>query len=261
MKSIITTVLFSLILSNAFGQKSIYIRPLVAQKVNYSSFPGDGLNSPLNYSGNDHYSFYNYGLHYKKNTLNLGIGIGIKLNKKEQLELTVAGDNASVKSALVYNSNYSSYMNGINLIRTTFDYQYRSFSTQAFNIRLVAGAGLLFSTQSSIDLDSVQVELGNTEIIGIDKVQHYKRISPILKMGLGFDINSKKEKQICSLDIFWIYSIGKSLISNSKNLFVTENGQQITNSLTHSIVSNGSGFCFQLSFPIQVYSLRKKSNK
>lgn len=261
MKSIITTVLFSLILSNAFGQKSIYIRPLVAQKLNYSSFPGDGLKSPLNYLGNDYYSFYNYGLHYKNNTLDLGIGIGLKLNEKEQVELTLAGDNASVKSAVIYNSNYSSYLNGTSLIRTTFDYQYQSFLSHRLNLRLVVGSGLLFSAQNSIDFDSVQIELGNSTIMGIDKVQQYKRISPFIKMGLGFDFKSKKENPICSLDIFWIYSMGKSFISNSKNLFVTENGQQVTNSLTHSIVSNGSGFCFQLSFPIKVYTLGEKSDK
>ena len=257
------SILIFLILgtSTLFGQKSIYIIPLIAQKVNYSSFPGDGLNSPLNYLGNDYYSFYKYGLHYKNNTLDFGIGIGLKLNEKEQLELTVASDNASVKSALVYNSNYSSYMNGTSLIRTTFDYQYQSFLAHRFNLRIVAGTGLLFSSQNSIDFDSVEIELGNFSIIGIDEVQRYKRISPFIKMGLGFDIKSKTEKQICSLDIFWIYSMGKSFISNAKNLFVTENGQQVTNSLTHSIVSNGSGFCFQLSVPIQVYTLGKKSDK
>jgi hypothetical protein len=261
MKSITTIVLFSLTLSSAFGQKSIYIRPLVAQKVNYSSFPGDGLKSPLNYLGNDYYSFYNYGLHYKNNSLDLGIGIGLKLNEKEQVELTLAGDNASVKSAVVYNSNYSSYLNGTSLIRTTFDYQYQSFSARRLNFRIIAGTGLLFSSQNSIDFDSVEIELGNFSIMGIDEVQRYKRTSPFIKMGLGFDIKSKREKQICSLDIFWIYSMGKTFLSNTKNLFVTENGQQVTNSLTHSIVSNGSGFCFQLSVPIKVYTLGKKSDK
>jgi hypothetical protein len=261
MKINITIVLLSLIISKVGAQKSIFIRPLIAQKVNYSSFPGDGLKSPLNYSGNDYYTFYNYGLHYKNNTLDLGIGIGLKLNEKEQVELTLAGDNASVKSAVVYNSNYSSYLNGTSLFRTTFDYQYQSFSAHRLNLRIVAGTGLLFSSQNSIDFDSVEIELGNFSIMGIDKVQRYKRISPFIKMGLGFDIKSKTEKQICSLDIFWIYSMGKSFISNTKNLFVTENALQVTNSLTHAIVSNGSGFCFQLSFPIQIFTLGKKSDE
>ena len=87
MKINITIVLLSLIFSKVGAQKSIFIRPIIAQKVNYCSFPGDGLKAPLNYSGNDYYTFYNYGLHYKNNSLDLGIGIGLKLNEKEQVEL------------------------------------------------------------------------------------------------------------------------------------------------------------------------------
>lgn len=257
MKSLIILVLFSFVISKMNAQKSIFIRPLTSMKINGSTFPGDGLNSPLNYSINDYYSFYNYGLHFNSTSLDLGIGFGLKLNKKEQVELTLANDNASFKCALVYNSNYTSYLFSRSLARTTLDYQYASYSGQYLNFRIVAGMGLFISRRQSSDLDQIKIELPNYIILGLDEVEKYKGISPLLKLGAGIDLKTKKGKSLCCLDVFWSYNMGRTFISDTKNITIIENGQQTQKYFTHALGSKGSGISFQLSFPIRVYSFQK----
>ncbi|MCX8486505.1 MAG: hypothetical protein ORN53_04895, partial [Crocinitomicaceae bacterium] len=209
MKNIISTLLFVLLVFYVNAQKSIYIRPSSSVKINSSTFPGDGLNSPLNYAVNDYYSFYNYGLHYNNTSVDLGIGFGLKLNKKEQVELSIVGDNASVKTALVYNSiNYSSYLYGRYLARTTLDYHYLAYTGQRLNFRAMAGMGFLISLKQSSDVLGRKIELTNYTILGLHEIIRYKGISSLLKLGIGIDVKTKKDKALCSFDVFWTYNLG-----------------------------------------------------
>ena len=260
MKNTLSTLLFALVIFQVNAQKSIYIRPSTSVKINSSTFPGDGLNSPLNYAFNDYYSFYNYGLHYNTTSVDLGIGFGFKLNKKERVELSIAGDNASVKTALVYNSNYSSYLYGRSLARTTLDYHYLAYSGQRLNFRAIAGMGFLISLKQSSRVVGRKIELPNYAILGLHEINHYKGISSLLKLGIGMDVKTKKDKALCSFDVFWTYNVGgRTFISDRQQNTIIENGQQTQNNFYHTATSKGSGISFQLSFPIRVYTFGGKS--
>lgn len=260
MKNTLSIVLFLLVIFQVNAQKSIYIRPSSSVKINSSTLPGDGLNSPLNLNGNDYFSFYNYGLHYNTTSLDLGIGFGLTLNKKERIELSIAGDNASVKSALVYNSNYSSSLIGRSIARTTLDYQYVGYTGQRLNFRAMAGIGLLISMRQSSDVNPIKIELPNYTLLGLDEVFRYKGISSLLKLGIGMDVKTKKDKALCSFDVFWTYNLGgQTFISDTKTITIIENGQQTQNNFTNAVTSKGSGITFQLSFPIRVYTFGGKS--
>ena len=260
MKNTISIVLFLLVNFQLNAQKSIYIRPSTSVKINSSTLPGDGLNSPLNLNGNDYFSYYNYGLHYNTTSVDLGIGFGLTLNKKERIELSIAGDNASVKSALVYNSNYSSSLIGRSIARTTLDYQYVGYTGQRLNFRAMTGIGFLLSMRQSSDVNPIKIELPNYTLLGLDEVFRYKGISSLLKLGIGMDVKTKKDKALCSFDVFWTYNLGgQTFISDTKTITIIENGQQTQNNFTNAVTSKGSGITFQLSFPIRVYSFGEKS--
>jgi hypothetical protein len=260
MKNTLSTILFALVIFQVNAQKSIYIRPSSSVKINSSTLPGDGLNSPLNLNGNDYFSFYNYGLHYNTTSLDLGIGFGLTLNKKERIELSIAGDNASVKSALVYNSNYSSSLIGRSIARTTLDYQYVGYTGQRLNFRAIAGIGLLISMRQSSDVNPIKIELPNYTLLGLDEDFRYKGISSLLKLGIGMDVKTKKGKALCSFDVFWTYNFGgQTFISNTQQITIIENGQQTQFNFTNAVTSKGSGISFQLSFPIRVYTFGGKN--
>jgi hypothetical protein len=77
-----------------------------------------------------------------------------------------------------------------------------------------------------------------------------------LKIGAGFDIKNKKGKSFCSIDISYIYNNKYgSYINETYKIQVTDN-IQVTTSYLDGVKSNGTGFNFQLSFPIKVYEFK-----
>lgn len=247
------------------AQKSIYIRPLTSIKFNNSFYERGrffNTNSPLDFAGNDYYSLYNHGLHANTSQLNIGLGIGLKLSKVSAFELVVATDNSSIKSSFVQkNSMYPDYTTS--LIGSTFlgvsaDYHRTLYSKSRIDIRGTVGIGALFpSFNTKNTISSYEITGSNFTALVNETQFNYNRISPVFKIGTGFDLKTKTGKSFCSLDVFWTYNPGRMLqTSRQYNVTVTDNLQNIS-SYSHSISSRASGLSFQLSFPIQVYSFGK----
>lgn len=261
--TIIICLMFIAVTLNA--QKSIYIRPLTAIKFNNSFYERGRFfnsNSPLDFAGNDYYSLYNYGLHANTSQMNIGLGIGIKLSKVSAFELVFSSDNSSIKSAFVHkNSTYPDYntsLIGSTFFRVSADYHRTLYSKSRIDIRGTLGLGALFpSLITKHSIASYEITGSNFTALVNETHYIYNRISPVIKIGTGFDFKTKTGKSFCSLDVFWTYNPGRMLqTSRQYNVTVTDNTQN-TSTYSHSISSKGSGLSFQLSFPIQIYSFGK----
>jgi hypothetical protein len=259
--------IFSMLLAVTLtAQKSIYIRPLTSFKFNNSFYERGRFfhsKSPMNFTGNDYYSFYNYGLHANTSQLNLGLGIGITLSKKNSVELVFASDNSSVKSAFVqknslYPSNYSSSLIGSTFLRVSADYHRSLYSNSRIDVRGTVGIGAFFPSLITNNTTST-FEMIGTDYTALVQETFYKnnRISPVFKLGTGLDFKTKKGKPFCSLDVFLTYNPGRNMQTAAYNVSVSDNTQQ-TSTFIHSISSRGSGVNFQLSFPIQVLTIGTK---
>lgn len=261
-----SVIIFSMLLSLALtAQKSIYIRPLTSIKFNNSFYERGRFfhsKSPLNFAGNDYYSFYNYGLHANTSHINIGLGIGMKISKVSAFELVFASDNSSVKSAFVQKNsmypNYTSSLVGSTLFRVSADYHRSLYTNSRIDVRGTVGIGAFFPSLITNNTTS-NFEMIGTEYSALVQETFYKnnRISPVFKLGTGLDFKTKKGKPFCSLDVFLTYNPGKIVQSVLYNVFVTDNTQQ-TLTYSHSISSRGSGVNFQLSFPIQVLTIGTK---
>jgi hypothetical protein len=217
----------------------------------------------MNFTGNDYYSFYNYGLHANTSQLNLGLGIGITLSKKNSVELVFASDNSSVKSAFVqknslYPSNYSSSLIGSTFLRVSADYHRSLYSNSRIDVRGTVGIGAFFPSLITNNTTST-FEMIGTDYTALVQETFYKnnRISPVFKLGTGLDFKTKKGKPFCSLDVFLTYNPGRDMQTAAYNVSVSDNTQQ-TSTFIHYISSRGSGVNFQLSFPIQVLTIGTK---
>lgn len=259
-----TTVmaLFISATSLLIAQKTIYIRPTVSMKINNSqSIIGGGNKSPLDLVSNEHYAFYNYGWHLNTTTVNLGLNVGIKINKKSAIELSFSGDNASVKSAFVYNSrSYSTDLTSQSFFRYCTEYQRTLISNESVSARAKIGLGIYTfnnpttkSSQNNISEPSYNMDIHET-------YRSYKRRAPVISIGAGLDFKNKKGKPFCSVDFSFTYNRNRIMYSSAFDVAVSTQNQ-VVGIYKHSVLSTGTGFNLQLSFPIQVYTLGKKSNK
>jgi len=258
---IIIAIICSILMTVTFNaQKLIYIRPLASMKLNNSFYPGASFKSPLDVAGNEYYSFYNYGLHANTTQLNLGLSVGLKLSNLSAFEFSLASDNASIKSAFVYKTpNYSSSLIGRSLVRISADYHRLLYTNKLIDLRGTVGFGLFLTPKQNNDTNTNDIIESNFSAAVVRTVFNYNRISPLLKLGTGLDFKTKMGKPFCSLDVFLTYKLGKPLLSESYNVTVTDNSQQIS-TFQHTLSSKGSGINFQLSFPIQVYSFGTKKS-
>jgi hypothetical protein len=260
--------IFSMLLAVTLtAQKSIYIRPLSSFKFNNSFYERGRFfhsKSPMNFTGNDYYSFYNYGLHANTSQLNLGLGIGITLSKKNSFELVFASDNSSVKSAFVqknslYPSNYSSSLIGSTLVRVSADYHRSLYTNSRIDVRGTIGLGVFLPSRNNFEAGCFEYSMSGLNYTAMvqEIISTSNNISPVLKIGTGLDFKTKKGKPFCSLDVSLTYNPGGNVQSVSYYVYVTDNTQQ-TSAYSHSINSRGSGVNFQLSFPIQVLTIGTK---
>lgn len=259
-----TVFIFSMLLIVTLtAQKSIYIRPLTSFKFNNSFYERGRFfhtKTPVNFAGNDYYSFYNYGLHANTSQLNLGLGIGITLSKKNSVELVFAGDNSSVKSAFVQkNSVYTSSLIGSTLVRFSADYHRSLYSNSRIDVRGTVGLGVFLPSRNNVEAGCFEYSMSGFNYTAMvqEIISTSNNISPVLKIGTGLDFKTKKGKPFCSLDVSLTYNPGGNVQSVSYYVYVTDNTQQ-TSAYSHSINSRGSGVNFQLSFPIQVLTIGTK---
>lgn len=244
------------------AQKTIYIRPTVGMKINNSQpVVGGGNKSPLDLVSNEYYAFYNYGWHLNPFIVNFGLNAGIHLNKKSAIELSMASDNASVKNAIVYNSrNYVSDLNSESFLRYTVEYQRTFFENESTSVRGKAGLGFFSVGKSKSEIVNRNPVEPNYSLNIEENFNTYKRIAPILTVGAGLDLKNKKGNPFCSLDFSFSYNRNRIMYSSAYDVNVTVQNQEVAN-FKHSLLSTGTGFNLQLSFPIKVYTLRKKSDK
>ena len=267
MKSILffTLVLFSTLSFQA--QRYLYVRPMASMKANVSTFTGARFSEPWNFSANPYYTFYNYGLHLNNNEINLGLSFGLKLDAKNAVELSFSGDNASVKSSFIYKDllgpeyiidNFMTSSTGNSLLRIGAEYHRVLAQNKRLALRSNIGLGVYIPGNANGNVDENPKEFTTPFFTATGTVSStsYYFISPILKIGAGFDIKNKKGNPFCSLDIAFIYNNKYgSYINETYKIQVTDNNQ-VTTSYLDGVKSNGTGFNFQLSFPIKVYEFK-----
>lgn len=265
-----STVIFTLVFFSTLplqAQRYFYVRPMASMKANYSAFSGPFEIQPLNFSTNPYFTHYNYGLHLNDNEVNLGISFGLRLDPKNALELTFSGDNASVKSSFVYQdliagqyivNNFTTSSVGNSLYRITADYHRTLAQNERFALRSTIGLGVFIPRNANGQEDTQPFEL-NTDFFtatGTIRSTAYYFTPLILKIGAGFDIKNKKGIPFCALDFSFIYNKRHTgLINKYYEINVLDNNQVASNYLS-SLTSNGTGFSFQLSFPIKVYRFK-----
>jgi hypothetical protein len=255
--------LFIFATSSLLAQKTIYIRPTVSMKINNSRpiLVGGGIKSPLDLVSNEYYAFYNYGWHLNTTILNLGLNAGIQLSKKSAIELSFSGDNASVKSAFVYNSrSYTSDLTSQSFFRYGAEYQQTLISNESVSTRVKIGLGIFTFNKPTTNFSHFNNSEPSYNMDIHETFRSYKRRAPVLSLGAGLDFNNKKGKPFCSVDFSFIYNRNRIMYSSDFNVAVSTQNQ-VVGIYKHSVLSTGTGFNLQLSFPIQVYTLGKKSNK
>ncbi len=263
-------VFFSLVLFSTLSfqaQRYLYVRPMASMKANVSSFLGPFNGKPLNFSTNPHYTLYNYGLHLNNNEINLGINFGLKLDAKNAVELSFSGDNASIKSSFVYQDllgpdyivdQYSTSSTGSSLHRISAEYHRVLGQNKNVALRSTIGLGVYIPRNANGQINEQEKEFTTAFYTATGTVSSTSNyfISPVLKIGAGFDIKNKKGNPFCSLDISYIYNTNyRSFVNETYKIQVTDINQATTNYL-HTLKSNGTGINFQLSFPIKVYEFK-----
>jgi hypothetical protein len=259
-KSLLTLLIF--VSSTLLAQKTIYLRPTISMKINNSQpLLGAGNKSPLDLVSNEYYAFYNYGWHLNTTSVDLGLSAGIQFNKKSTIELSFSGDNASVKNAFVYNSrSYSSDLNSQSFLRYSAQYQHTLISNGSVSVRSKIGLGIYTFTKPTTNVNYNNVSEPTYTMDIKETFISYKRVSPILTLGAGLDFKNKKGNPFCSVDFSFTYNRNRIMYSHLYNVSVTDQNQEVSN-FNHFVLSTGTGFNLQLSVPIRVYTLGKKTDK
>ena len=249
------------------AQRYFYVRPMASMKANYSSFHWPFDIQQSNFSTNPYFTHYNYGLHLNNNELNLGISFGLRLDAKNALELTFSGDNASVKSSFIYQdiiagnyivNNYTTSSVGNSLHRITADYHRTLAQNKRFALRSTIGLGVFIPRNANGQEDTQPFEL-NTDFFtatGTISSTDYYFTPVILRAGAGFDIKNKKGRPFCSIDFSFIYNHRRTSLINQNYIINVIDNNQVATSYLSGLSSNGTGFSFQLSFPIKVYEFK-----
>lgn len=250
-------------------------------KTNQGFSLGEGLLFPSNaesYVSNDYYTFVNDGQHFTDSKLNLGIGIGLRFDKKNSLELVFSADGSSIRQSFSFynlNSSYSaiegfSLMWGREFFRMNLEYNRTILTKQSFDLRSMVGLGCFIMHKRTEVMES---HFGN-HLFSADLTMtnlNTNSLSPIAQFGFGLDFKTKRNVPILSVDIFATLNFLNFFSPMNRFRVNTQVVRSIVSvhdysdnsyySFSHTLASRGSGINVQISRPIQFYPWRphKKS--
>jgi hypothetical protein len=278
-------VFFSLSLGCSLNaQVSFYLKPNFSFKICKGN-SNVKLQDNIPFAPNPYFQLYNYGMYFSKE-LNLGLNIGVNLKKNHFFEIGISTDHTgTATSVLTHNvpfydstSTQLNQWNNFNFQR--FNYPYLRLSLEYLNqifttknkilsLKVIFGSGLLFNQKVNIKKGKIATYTDNAFEFGEIKpgvfiTEHKitgigsRRLSPYISIGIGADLYTKKRKYLFSFDLN--YLIGSYIMIYQKHeISVIDNSQKIA--YTYNMSSRGSGFNFQISRRIQVYSLQNKKSK
>lgn len=258
------------------AQVAFYLRPTILVKTNESQL-GGGLHVPgNNMVSNQHFSFLNNPMFFDGN-IDIGINLGIQLNKKHFLELGLSQDHSSIGNSMLIHSTYTDFETGVDYKtanssfsttsphygRLSLDYHYNFWSNKNETLRLqsIVGVGMLLNGNGTNEYGSSLPEPNSPDdyqeiapdVFITNKFtlsRNYAKNSTYLKFGLGMDFFTKKDRHLFSLDVTYLYS-RRTVQYEENRIHVLDHGVE-TNYLS-SQTSRGSGLYFTLSRKFQVY--------
>lgn len=283
MKKLIVIVFIGLIGHSTNAQLNIYIRPTINMKTNQGSFrtvqnifsSNQMVATNVKMLSNEYFTFINDRMFFDNNNISFGIKLGLDW-KKHNFEIGIADDNSSISTGLLatfhstnpetpdrYNYGRTREALGSDYLLFSLDYNYKVWqsSKKTVEFRLGAGTGL----QINSGVNRKKGEYKQTEIyaptLGELKpdvfnyahlITTYKPnlISPYLKASIGFDFYTKKQRNILSIDIFYLQGL-KFVQTQFHDVFIMDNG--INKDYRFYATSRGSGFYFQISRKFQLY--------
>lgn len=284
MKNILTLFLIYLIGHYSNAQLSFYIKPSLSFKTNQGNFLGK--NDNYKEFTNKHFSMYNNKIYMDFNELNLGVDLGVNLNKKHYFELGFATDHAGVAVNVKGNTYWSDPTTQETFLKDNSTYTELSSSTYSklslsyenliwrskqniIQLRFTSGIGLLFNGNTRPKKGYVHeyyfysFPLGETEpgvFVNSHEVKVSERIrtSLFVDIGFGFDFYTKKSNfYLFSFDIYYLQGLGGF---NNGNMTIQEhriNVLDVNNNsnqnYNYTLASKGSGFYFQISRRFQLY--------
>lgn len=276
--SLLALFLFLAFSMNA--QVSFYLRPTVNMKTNSSNYDIGNFNNFSNFS-NRYFTFVSNRIFFDNNVVNLGLHIGVQVNKKHFFELGYSQDNSGIAVSVLgqsYLDNYLDYpsMDEFSSPKASYSYSgspHARFSLTYSNsfwvskngmvqLRGIVGLGLLhnkyvnrkkmqFNEQYISSFALGQMDEDIYIVSHEERVSHYIRNSFYMNLGLGIDFYTKRNNiHIFSFDITYLQ--GTKFIQYSDHVIqVMDNNEEIN--FHYGLGSRSSGIYFTLSRRFQVY--------
>jgi hypothetical protein len=267
-------IVFIFFLSSlSFSQTTFYLQPLSNSKNSISFIAKEETGGVKTGFFENDYFFGTHTVTYnarvvRRNSLNLGIGIGITLNESENLQFEWTQDKAS----FLINSNYRTYFNDYNYnVKITYHRAIHRVGLNYSKIRFTqdgkrkflqysfgCGAFLNFNQYSDVHVDQPTGNIYLTPTLQLSSLYiqplKEKKINAYLKFGLEGDVRFRK-KYFFTTSAFYIQGFGKIARIEHVHKY-KQNGELFI--LPIGLESRGSGIYFQLSRRFQVYPIKKK---
>jgi hypothetical protein len=270
----LNVVLFLLMFGQSFAQTSIYVRPSILFKGQFSSnSPTQFGTSPYNQENSFSYKNKNIVLPKKFSPLLLGFSVGVKLKDRFLFEFS-ANQDESTSGAEIQFLNYDPVYNNYSESQVSY-YKGRSFGRYCLqsSVRLAKkknntffidfGAGLahrsggLTIEKTQFDQYSILLDDNYSSMDITSYVVRNNTKSLLLSLGFTDDI-SFHNKYLFSLSLF--YSKSFSFLSTVVSDITVHKGG-INKTYTYHSYSRGSGIYIQISRRLQVFpwKLKKRS--
>lgn len=284
MKYILTLVSVCLIGHYSNAQLGFYLKPTFNFKTNQGNFLGK--NDNYKEFTNKYFSIYNHKMYMDFNELNLGINVGVNLNKKHFFEFGVAGDHAGIAVNVKGNTYWKDPESQIEVLRdnstytelgsttyTKFSFSYENLiwksKRDVFQLRFKSGMGLLFNRWTNPKKGIVQIFYNNAFALGETepgvyinsheiKSTAWVRTSLFVDLGFGLDFYTKKRSfYLFSFDVFYLQGLGGlnngNMTTQEHRINVIDLNNNTSQIYSYFLASKGSGFYFQISRRFQFY--------